>query len=78
MIEISTHCLVDEIELLNPSGVVITDMALDGLKALVQPWNAISVRLAPLIQRSHLKVVPHWKKRGAVAHWSKAFQELNY
>jgi hypothetical protein len=76
MIEISTRCLVDEVELLAPSGVLITDMALDGLKALVQPWNPTSVRLAPLISHSRLKVVPHWKKNGAAAAWTKALWDL--
>jgi hypothetical protein len=76
MIAISTRCFVDEVELSDPSGVVITDMALDGLKALVQPWNVTSVRLAPLIQHSRLKVVPHWKKRGAAAAWTEALRDL--
>ena len=76
MIEISTRCLVDEVELLDPSGVLITDMALDGLKAMAQSWNLASVRLAPLIQDSRLKVVPHWKKHGATAAWTEALGDL--
>lgn len=76
MIKISTRCLVDEIELLEPTGLVITDMALDGLRAMLQPWNPTSSGLAPLIQHPRLKVVPHWKKQGAAEAWTTAFREL--
>ena len=65
MIEISSECLDQELQYLQPPVVIVTDMAARGLRKLKPSANQFTA-----LHNHRLKIeVPHWSRRQADDEW---------
>jgi len=69
MLSLSLDCLNDELQTLQPSMALITDMAVDAMETTLNHFGIDESALWPLLSHSCLVPVPHWCARKAAQVW---------